>query len=510
MKGLLLFSLAVITLQSFGQNKTPDSLYHEKYRPQFHFSPAKNWTNDPNGLVYLDGEYHLFYQYNPFGNEWGHMSWGHAVSKDLVSWKQLPVAIAEEGNTMIFSGSCVIDKNNTAGFATKPGQVAMVAVYTAHITLNNLKQDSTLQNQHIAYSLDHGRTWTKYKGNPVLDLGRKDFRDPKVFWYEKGKKWIMTVVFPHEHIVQLYSSPDLKQWTYMSDFGPAGDINGIWECSDLLQVPVKGKTNQYKWVLLNSVSTTMQYFIGEFDGKVFHNEIPDGHIVRPDYGADFYAGITYNNLPAGSLPVLIGWANNWSYAGSIPTFPWKSIMSIPRTLQVTKINGEWALLEQPVAALKNYRLKPVQFENIKFNGSKLLPVQGQQMEMEITMDPGRDDSCGIKFAVGNSHYFTIGYAERSQELYIDRSNSGDTSFHPDFKNWLKTSTAIPENNNKIKLHIFFDKSIIEVFADDGQVVITEQIFPDEKNKAVVLTSTNGKTVFDHIKVWQLKSSWDLR
>ncbi|MEJ0106423.1 MAG: glycoside hydrolase family 32 protein, partial [Bacteroidota bacterium] len=493
MRILLLLALCIVS-SALSAQKSNDSLYKERYRPQFHFSPAKNWTNDPNGLVYFKGEYHLFYQYNPFGNTWGHMSWGHAVSKDLISWKHLPVAIPEEGNTMIFSGSCVVDKNNTAGFATKPGQTAMVAVYTGHINHGNLKPDSILQNQHIAYSLDNGRTWKKYKGNPVLDMKRTDFRDPKVFWYEKEKKWIMSVVFPQEHIVQFYSSPDLKQWTFLSDFGPTGDTNGIWECSDLLQVPVKRKPGEYKWVLLNSVSTTMQYFIGEFDGKLFRNENYDGQIIRPDYGADFYAGITFNNLPAGASPVLIGWANNWSYAGALPTFPWRGTMSIPRTLSVAELNGQWVLLEEPVAALKNYRLKQTQFDNIQFTGARQLPVQGQQMEMEIIMDPGRDDSCGIKLAVGNGKYFTIGYSEQSQSLYIDRTNSGDTGFHPEFKNWLKTNVKIEENNNKIKLHIFFDRSIIEIFADDGQVVITEQLFPDEKSKAVVLISKNGKTV----------------
>ncbi|MES1224872.1 MAG: glycoside hydrolase family 32 protein, partial [Bacteroidota bacterium] len=449
------------------------------------------------------------FQYNPFGNTWGHMSWGHAVSKDLVSWKELPVAIAEEGNTMIFSGSCVIDKNNTAGFA-KPGQTAMVAIYTGHVNLGNLKPDSILQNQQIAYSVDHGRTWTKYSGNPVLDVQRRDFRDPKVFWYEKEKKWVMSVVFPQEHIVQFYSSPDLKQWTFMSDFGPAGDINGIWECSDLLRIPVKDKPNQYKWVLLNSVSTTMQYFIGEFDGKVFHNEIPAGKIVRPDYGADFYAGITYNNLPAGTSPVLIGWANNWSYAGAIPTFPWRSTMSIPRTLSVMQENGQWILLEEPVAALKKLRLNPIQFDDIRFGGEKTMPLKGQQMEMQVIMDPGRDDSSGIKLAVGNGKYFTIGYAETTQELYVDRGNSGDTGFHPEFKNWLRSKAGLIEDNNKIKLNIYFDKSIIEIFGNGGKVVITEQLFPDEKNNGVILFTKNGKTVFDKVKVWPLKSAWNRR
>lgn len=504
------FSLLIvlgITTSTLLAQKNRDSIYKEKYRPQFHFSPAKNWTNDPNGLVYLNGEYHIFYQYNPFGNTWGHMSWGHAVSKDLITWKNLPVAIPEEGNTMIFSGSCVVDKNNTAGFAKKPGQVAMVAVYTGHNNLGNLKADSTLQNQHIAYSLDNGRTWTKYEGNPVLDLKRKDFRDPKVFWHAPSKKWVMTVVFPEEHIVQLYGSPDLKHWNLLSTFGPDGDTNGIWECSDLLRVPVKGKTGQYKWALINSVSTTMQYFIGEFDGKEFHND-NKGQIRRPDYGADFYAGITFNNLPEKIAPVLIGWANNWSYAGSIPTFPWRSAMSIPRSLSVTKIDGVWTLLEEPVAALKKYRLKQsIAQKNIKFTGEKALALRSQQMEINITMDPGRDDSCGIRLAAGNGKFFTIGYAETTQELYIDRANSGDTSFHPSFKKWLQANVKLMEDNNKIRLTILFDQSLIEVFGNNGQVAFTEQVFPDEKDNAIILFSKNGKTVFDQVKAWPLKSAW---
>lgn len=501
-----MLAACIVTIALFSQ-QTNTPLYKEKYRPQFHFSPAKNWTNDPNGLVYFNGEYHLFYQYNPFGNGWGHMSWGHAVSKDLVSWKELPVAIPEEGNTMIFSGSCVVDKYNTAGFAAKPGQVAMVAVYTGHNNLDSIKKDSTLQNQQIAYSLDNGRTWTKYKDNPVLDLKRKDFRDPKVFWYEPGKKWIMTVVFPEEHIVQLYTSKNLKQWSFLSDFGPAGDINGIWECSDLLKVPVKGKPGRYKWVLLNSVSTTMQYFIGEFDGKIFRSENANGKILRPDYGADFYAGITYNNLPAGALPVLIGWANNWSYAGNLPVFPWKGIMSMPRTLQIQEINGVQMLVQNPVPAIKKLRRAQTQLSNIQFTGTKKLDAESQQVEIEMTMDPGREDSCGIRLAAGNGKYLSIGYAEYTQELYVDRSNSGDTGFHPAFKNWLQSKVGIMENNNKIKLHIFLDKSIAEIFADYGQVVLTEQLFPDEKNKGIILFSKNGKTVFDSIKLWPLKSAW---
>ena len=300
-----------------------DNLYKEKHRPQFHFSPAKNWTNDPNGLVYFAGEYHLFNQYNPYGNKWGHMSWGHAVSPDLVHWKHLPVAIPEKDSIMIFSGSAVIDKTNTSGFATKPGQVPMVAIYTAHIIANPSKPDDYRQEQHIAYSLDKGRTWTKYSGNPVLDIHKKDFRDPKVFRYEKDKKWIMAVVLPHEHKVQFYSSLNLKQWTYLSDFGPAGDIQNIWECPDLLQVPIENAGGKKKWVLINSQQTTMQYFVGDFDGKTFQNENPSEKIYRPDYGPDYYAAVTYN-LPTNQSPVLLGWANNWTYANDIPPSPGKA------------------------------------------------------------------------------------------------------------------------------------------------------------------------------------------
>src|SRR5215470_16981480 len=346
--------LALVALGSIPglcQDKKP---YAEPYRPQVHFSPRRNWTNDPNGLVYFDGEYHLFNQYNPYGNKWGHMSWGHAVSADLVHWKHLPLAIPEKDSVMIFSGSAVIDKTNTSGFAKKPGQVPMVAIYTAHVISDASKPDDYRQEQHIAYSLDKGRAWTKYSANPVLDIHKKDFRDPKVFWFEKQKKWIMAVVLPHEHRVQFYSSPNLKQWTYMSEFGPAGDVENIWECPDLLQVPIENSGGRKKWVLINSQQTTMQYFVGEFDGTSFRSENSSNKIYRPDFGPDYYAAVTYN-LPSNQLPVLLGWANNWTYANDIPTFPWKSAMALPRNLSLRKIGSEWILIQQPIAALNLLR-----------------------------------------------------------------------------------------------------------------------------------------------------------
>ncbi len=263
-----------------------DAPYTERYRPQFHFSPAENWMNDPNGLVYYDGEYHLFYQYNPFGDTWGHMSWGHAVSRDLVRWEERPVALAEADSVMIFSGSAVVDWNNTSGFGTE-GEPPLVAVYTGHhVSGRN-------QAQYLAYSTDAGRTWAKYTGNPVLDVGMKDFRDPKVFWYEPEEKWVMVVARSLDYRVSFYGSDDLKAWTHLSDFGPAAATGGIWECPDLFELPVDGDPDDTRWVLIVNLNpggpaggSAGQYFLGHFDGTAF---VPDA--PRP-WGT---------NTPAGSI-----------------------------------------------------------------------------------------------------------------------------------------------------------------------------------------------------------------
>ncbi|MCX6642130.1 MAG: glycoside hydrolase family 32 protein [Candidatus Bathyarchaeota archaeon] len=269
---LLSLFLSTVFSVSLFQN-----LFKETYRPQYHFSPPLHWINDPNGLVYYEGEYHLFYQHNPMGIRWGHMSWGHAVSTDLIHWQHLPLAIPEENGVMIFSGGCVMDKNNSAGFAEKPGDVPMVAIYTGHTESKN-------QSQHIAYSNDKGRTWKKYEKNPVLDLSTKDFRDPQVFWYEPHKKWVMTVVLAVEKKIQFYSSCNLKEWNYMSSFGPAGDTSGTWECPDLFEAPINGEQGKTKWVLMHSPAPYMQYFVGDFDVTSFINEYPSHKIYRPDYG----------------------------------------------------------------------------------------------------------------------------------------------------------------------------------------------------------------------------------
>ena len=392
-------------------------LYTEQYRPQFHFSPATNWCNDPNGLVYNNGTYHLFYQHNPFGNRWGHMTWAHATSKDLIHWKHLPIAIPEENGIMIFSGTCVVDKNNTSGFG-KDGKIPMVAVYTGH-------KENVNQSQCIAYSVDDGITWTKYANNPVLDLHKVDFRDPKIFWHEQKKYWVMSVMLPVEHVVQFYSSPNLKDWKHLSDFGPAGDTSGVWECPDLTAVPVEGMPGKKKWVLQMSMNATMQYFVGEFDGEKFINENPGNKIYRPDYGPDYYAAIAYNQLPATHLPTAIGWVNNWNYANDIPTTPWKSAMAIPRNLTAKKINNEWILVQKPVSITNSLRKKLFKQTDIIVTDKNVLPIKSKQFELQVDIEPAAGATCGLRLAAGNDNYFEIGYNAATKMFYIDRSKSGN-------------------------------------------------------------------------------------
>ena len=496
MKSVLLTSVYVLLFASvIAQNQL---LYKEKYRPQFHFSPPLHWTNDPNGLVYHKGEYHLFYQYNPMGMRWGHMSWGHAVSKDLLHWQHLPVAIEEGKEVMIYSGTCVVDEKNTSGFG-KDDKIPMVAIYTG--------DSKTNESQHIAYSLDDGRSWTKYDKNPVLDLGKKDFRDPKVFWYTPQQKWVMVVALPIEKQMQFYSSPNLLSWTLMSSFGPAGDTSGIWECPDLFEVPVANEPGKSKWILMHSPAPYMQYFIGEFDGISFRCDSPVTKIYRPDYGPDYYAAIAYNNLPKGMAPISIGWVNNWNYANDIPTTPWRGAMSLPRSLSVKQINGEWVLLQQPIASLQQLRSNSMLWREVSIVGKKSLPAKGQQFEMELLLDIDSSTQCGIRLAAGKGHEIEIGYDAAAKKIYIDRSKTSNQTFHKSFAELKRYETPLLLSNKQLRLRVFFDHSIITVFANEGEVVLTTQIFPDAEDNGIELFSINGKAILKLGKFWMMKSTW---
>jgi fructan beta-fructosidase len=483
------------------QENHKSTLYKETFRPQYHFSPPLNWINDPNGLVYYDGEYHLFYQHNPMGLRWGHMSWGHAISTDLIHWQNLPLAIPEENDVMIFSGGCVIDKNNSAGFAEKPGDVPMVAIYTGHAEGRN-------QSQHIAYSNDEGRTWKKYEKNPVLDLGLKDFRDPQVFWYEPHRKWVMSVVLAVEKMIQFYSSHNLKEWKLMSCFGPAGDTSGIWECPDLFEVPINCEPGNTKWVLMHSPSPYMQYFVGDFDGTSFKNENPSGKIYRPDYGPDYYAAVVYKNHSAEVSPVSIGWVNNWNYAQDIPTMPWRGAMSLPRALSLKKINKEWLLLQKPVTSINILRSTPtLKLKNLIVKKIKTLPVKSQQFELILSVEPSVSSTFGIRFFSGSGHEMELGYDNVSHILYMDRGKTSNNSFNKSFEKLGRYETNLALNNTLLNLRIFVDKSIVELFANNGQAVMTMQVFPDEIDSGIELFCNRGKALIKNLTLWSIKSSW---
>ncbi|MEI6086110.1 MAG: glycoside hydrolase family 32 protein [Bacteroidota bacterium] len=473
------------------------SLFKETYRPQYHFSPAKNWTNDPNGLVYSNGLYHLFFQHNPFANVWGHMSWGHATSKDLIHWKELPVAIAEENGVAIFSGSAVVDKKNSTGFSSDPSKQSLIAIYTAHT--------ETLQTQALAYSNDEGLTWKKYAGNPVLDLHKKDFRDPNVFWYEKNKQWVMAVSQPNEHQISFYASNNLKEWKLLSNFGPAGDLSGVWECPDLMQVPIVGEPGKTKWVLFTSQNSTMQYFVGEFDGTKFLEDRPNSKIHKQDYGTDYYAAVTYHNSPD-KQPISIGWVNNWEYANTIPTMPWKSAMSLPRKLSVKKHGDDWVLVQQPIIALEKLRLIKESISNTNVSKEIQLKQKGNCFEMKLDLIPSKNAVGGIKLAVGNGNYFEIGYDGTREKLYIDRTNT-NRSFNTKYASINRKEAELITKDGKIQLDIYFDESIVEIYAADGTVVFTAQVFPENSENGVMFFSNGSEIKFENIQYWKMKSSW---
>jgi fructan beta-fructosidase len=395
---------------------------NEKYRPQFHFTPDRNWMNDPNGLLYYKGKYHLFFQHNPQANVWGNMSWGHATSTDLYNWHEEPVAIACTPTSGIFSGSAVVDINNTSGFGTTDNP-PIVAIYTEH------QNDESNQSQCLAFSVDEGATFTKYEGNPVLDINAKNFRDPKVQWIDN--RWIMTVALANDFKISFYSSPDLKSWTHLSNFGPAAEVGGVWECPDLIQF-------DDKWVLLVSlnpggyqVGSGTQYFIGQWNGKEF---IADDLQTRwLDYGRDNYAGVTFSNAPD-EKKIFLGWMSNWHYAGKVPTEPWRSAMTLPRELS---LHGD-RIIQTPI------------------NHPNGFP------EVSFTTQEG-----AIRICESNERYVEIGV--RNQKLYVDTSRAWNDLDAP-------TLQEIAIEKGEIDIRVIVDRGSVEVFAAGGTVVLTNLVF----------------------------------
>lgn len=415
-------------------------------RPHFHFAPARNWINDPNGLIFYRGKYHLFFQYNPEDNQWGNMSWGHATSTDLVNWQEHPVAISYTPTHAIFSGSAVVDYFNTTGFGSVENP-AMVALFTAH------QHDGLRQTQSLAYSTDEGITWTHYHNNPVLDLEMKDFRDPKVAWNTVNEAWVMSVVKPHEYTVAFYQSQDLKQWELLSEFSNKNGTDGVWECPDLFPLAIDEDPTKIKWVLFVSVNpggvtggSGTQYFIGDWNGKEF---IADDLETRwLDYGRDNYAGVTFNDAPD-NRRIYMGWMNNWEYAKEIPANPSRGSMTIPRELSLARINGEITLLQNPVKEIADSGIG-----NLTFT---ITPTD-KKSEFRLTSDNGKS--------------VDIGYDPQAKEIYIDRSRAwyeiDSTSVH---------AAPFDAQMKPFEIRVITDSGSVEVFVDGGRLAITDLVTP---------------------------------
>ena len=426
-----------------------DTTNREKFRPAYHHTPVYGWMNDPNGMFYKDGEWHLYYQYNPYGSLWENMTWGHSVSKDLIHWEALPNAIEPDAIGTIFSGSCVVDKNNTAGY----GKDAIIAYYTSA---------GEAQTQSMAYSTDGGRTFTKYEKNPVITNNIPDFRDPNFFWHEPTQKWIMLLAAGQE--MQIYSSPNLKDWTLESNFGREfGNHDGVWECPDMMQLNVRGK-DQQKWMLVCNINpggpfggNATQYFIGQFDGHQFTCESKPEVTKWMDYGKDHYATVSFNNAPEGRH-VVLAWMSNWQYANQVPTKQFRSANSIPRDLDLFVDGDETYCGVTPsreMLALRGNKVK-----RLTDACELIVDVKGS---MELVLSNAKGEQV------------VMNYDAKQQTFSMDRTKSGDVSFSEAFP----ATTIAPTHGALKQLRIFIDHSSIEVFEAEGKMAMTNLVFPSE-------------------------------
>ncbi|OKP89846.1 PfkB family carbohydrate kinase [Paenibacillus sp. P32E] len=481
----------------------------ERFRPGFHFSPPSNWANDPNGLVYYEGSYHLFYQYHPYSNKWGPMHWGHAISEDLVHWQHEPIALFPDEHGAIFSGCCVVDWNNSSGlFEDSHG---LIAIFTHADTSPVTGQPR--QRQSLAYSSDKGQTWKKYAGNPVLaEEDIVDFRDPKVFWHPQSKRWVMVLVAGDR--AKFYGSENLREWSLTGEFGKEeGSHDGVWECPDLFELPIDD-TGLSKWVLLISIGdhpscpegSRTQYFIGEFDGNTFINDNPADHILWLDYGRDNYAGVTWSDIPEqDGRRVIIGWMSNWKYANETPTGSWRGAMTLPRVLSLTKQSGNVSLSQMPVREIEQLRKESMGWKGITVTSASsfIQKMNEDLLEIEADIDISSGAEVHIRLKSSGRSEIVIGYDPVQQWLFIDRSNSGVTDFHPAFAN--KHGARRVSKNGKIKLQIWLDRNAVEVYADHGLVTLTDQIFPDAPIEKVEVSTQSGQAVLDSLQIHILKS-----
>jgi fructan beta-fructosidase len=491
---ILVLSFNLLYALSIAQNKPkPNSIQvldnETLYRPAFHFTPTKGWMNDPNGMIFLNGQYHLFYQHYPDSTVWGPMHWGQATSKDLVEWAHQPIALFPDSIGMIFSGSAVLDKNNTSGLG-RNGVAPLVAIFTQHNMPGEKAGRVDFQNQSIAYSLDEGKTWIKYAGNPVLKTPNlKDFRDPKVIWHAASKKWIMSLAVG-DH-VEFYSAPNLIDWTKETEFGKGQFAHGgVWECPDLLSFNLDGRTI---WVLLVSMNpggpnggSATQYMVGDFDGHEFKPFTTQTKWM--DYGPDNYAGVSFSNL--GDRNVLIGWMSNWNYANLVPTEKWRSAMTVPRELSLVKhnTNGNATVNTNPStrSSENDFLLvsNPVQELDARFakiaSKDNLMPNRIELRGLEVA-------DFTIVFSNDYNEKLVVGFDAGKQEYFVDRTHSGIASFQNTFAS--KSTATRLRKGSTIDLTLLMDKTSIELFADGGRTLMTALFFPTHPYTKWTIQST---------------------
>ncbi|MCK8494571.1 glycoside hydrolase family 32 protein [Spirosoma sp. RP8] len=498
MKNSLLSFL--VTLLTFAGS----TVLAQTHRPRFHFSPKAHWINDPNGMVYYKGVYHLFCQYYPESSVWGPMHWVHATSKDMVHWQEQPVALYPDSLGYIFSGSAVADVNNTTGFG-KNGQTPLVAIFTHHNPKLEKQKPEQVESQSLAYSLDEGKTWTKYAGNPVLsNPGITDFRDPKVRWYEAGKKWIMTLATKDR--ITFFSSPDLKSWSKESDFGSdAGAHGGVWECPDLFPLTHNGKT---VWVLIVNINpggpnggSATQYFLGDFDGKAFKAYSKETKWM--DFGPDNYAGVTFSNT--GNRTVLMGWMNNWQYADKVPTSPWRGATTVPREMGLKAVGKELYLTSTPIKELNVLDEPGVSLKNLTVKDSYDLTAKTKKetslFKLELTAPATADFSVVLANKQGNE--LVVGYDKKANTYYIDRSKSGKIDFEKGFGK-RHTAPRLSADAN-LSMTLLADVASVELFADGGLTVMTEIFFPESDMTQLSIKSAQGIAI-SSLKLTPLNAS----
>ncbi|HYW49630.1 MAG TPA: glycoside hydrolase family 32 protein, partial [Gemmatimonadaceae bacterium] len=499
---------------SLGATSASSGAYGEPHRPGYHFTPPAKWMNDPNGMVYYDGEYHLFYQHYPDGNVWGPMHWGHAVSTDLVRWQHLPIALAPDSLGLIFSGSAVVDWKNSSGFGVN-GKPPLVAMYTYHDMAKEKAGSTTFQTQGIAYSNDRGRTWTKYARNPVIpNPGIKDFRDTKVTWHEPSKRWVMVLAAADR--VRFYASPDLKQWQPLSEFGrEVGAHGGVWECPDLFPLRIEGTAEQ-KWVLLLSINpggpnggSATQYFIGDFDGTSFTLDSafaqgigaagpePDRGIWL-DHGRDNYAGVTWSDVPAeDGRRLFIGWMSNWDYATVVPTEVWRSAMTVPRALTLQRTPAGLRLFSTPVRELRLLRGETVTLREQRIDGSTTLPLPRggsaamSEVDFEFVAPPGSSSDVAIELSNEAGETYRVGYDPRTRRYYSDRTGT-PRNFSPKFATAVHHAPRL-STDSVVRMHLFIDRSSVELFGDGGATALTDIVFPSRDFSTIKLV-TRGPAV----------------